>query len=105
MVTSTRWQESSKRSLDSIIFVRDKLITIEAWLFAERRIWLYGSGVVVAYTIGLVARLLSDSWIFQTNGKPSCIDFSHMWVSGTFAGQETQLSFITFRRFLPPWPI
>jgi Glycosyltransferase family 87 len=86
MVISTRWQASSKRLLDSIIFPRDKLITIEAWLFTQRRIWLYGSGVVVAYAIGLIARFFLHSWIFQADGKPSCIDFSHMWVTGTLAG-------------------
>src|SRR5260370_9429158 len=74
------------RSPDSITFMRDKLVTIEAWLFTQRRIWLYGAGAAVAYAIGLVARLFKHSWIFQTDGKPSCIDFSHFWVSGTLAG-------------------
>src|SRR5260370_14347879 len=76
----------ARRSPDSITFMRDKLVTIEAWLFTQRRIWLYGSGAVVAYAIGLVARFFTYSWIFQADGKPSCIDFSHFWVSGTLAG-------------------
>jgi hypothetical protein len=101
MVTSTRWQESSKRSLASIIFLRDKLITIEVWFFTERRIWFYGSGVVVAYAIGLIARLLSYSWIFQADGKPSCIDFSHMWVTGTFAGSGDPALVYNFSTFSP----
>jgi hypothetical protein len=76
----------ASRSLDPMVILREKLITIEAWLFTQRRISLYGSGTVVAYAVGLVARLFTHSWIFQADGKPSCIDFSHFWVSGTFAG-------------------
>jgi hypothetical protein len=65
---------------------RDKLARFEAWFFTERRIRFYSAGVVVAYAIGLVARLLTGSWLFQPDGKPSCIDFSHMWVSAALAG-------------------
>lgn len=89
MVTSTRWQEKfASRSLDSINFLRDKLITFEDWLFTQRRIWLYGSGSVVAYAIGLVARLFQHRWLFQEDGTLSCIDFSTMWVTGIFAGSS-----------------
>ena len=73
-------------SLDPIIILQEKLTTIEGWLFTQRRISLYASGTVVAYAVGLVARLFTHSWIFQADGKPSCIDFSHFWVSGTLAG-------------------
>src|SRR5436309_19582 len=66
----------------SIIFLRGKLITFEAWLFTQRRIWLYGSGSVVAYVIGLAARLFQHRWLFQEDGTQSCIDFTHYWVSG-----------------------
>jgi hypothetical protein len=86
MVTSTHWQKNSKRSLDSIIFLRAKLTTIEAWLFTEHRIRFYGWGVLLAYAIGLTVRLFSHSWIFEADGGPTCIDFSHMWVTGSFAG-------------------
>jgi hypothetical protein len=34
----------------------------------------------------LVARFFTHSWIFQADDKPSCIDFSHFWVSGALAG-------------------
>jgi hypothetical protein len=72
--------------LGSIVLRRDKLAKLEAWLFTERRIWLYGSGVVVAYAIGLVTRLLAHSWIFVEDGKLSCsIDFPYMWISGSLA--------------------
>jgi hypothetical protein len=74
------------RSPGSITFLRDKLITFEARLFTQRRIWLYGSGTIVAYAIGLMARLFTHSWIFAADGKPSCIDFSFFWVSGALAG-------------------
>jgi len=86
MVTSARWQKKiASRSLDFITLLRDKLITLEAWLFTQRRIWLYGSGTVVAYAISLAVRFFQHRWIFTTDGKPSCIDFSWMWVSGNFS--------------------
>jgi hypothetical protein len=74
------------RSPDSIIFLRDKLITLETWLFTQRRIWLYGCGTVVAYAIGSVARWFHHSWLFFPDGKPSCNDFVYYWVSGALAG-------------------
>jgi hypothetical protein len=44
--------------------------------------------VLVAYAIGVIARLLTHTWIFEANGKPSCIDFSFFWVSGAIAGSS-----------------
>jgi hypothetical protein len=76
------------RSPGSINFLRDKLITFEAWFFTQRRIRFYGSGVVVAYAIGLAERAFWHIWLFQENGRPSCIDFTTMWVSGIFAGSS-----------------
>jgi hypothetical protein len=88
------------RSLGSTIFTRDKLITLEAWFFTQRRMWLYGSGVVVAYAIGLVARWVHHSWLFFPDGKPSCIDFSHYWVSGRLAGSADPALVYDFSTFL-----
>jgi hypothetical protein len=82
----TEQEKIESRSLDPITSLRDKLITIEAWLFTQRRIWLYGSGAIIAYAISLIARLYWHTWIFHLDGKPSCIDFSHFWVSGSLAG-------------------
>lgn len=76
------------RSPGSITLVRDKLAKFEDWLFTQRRIWLYGSGSVVAYAIGLGARLFQHRWLFQNDGTLSCIDFTTMWVSGIFAGSS-----------------
>ena len=87
------------RSFDSVIFLRDKLITVEAWLFTQRRIWLYGSGAVVAYAIGLVARFFRHSWLFEADGKLSCIDFSHYWVSGSLAGSADPALVYNFSTF------
>jgi hypothetical protein len=81
----TDQERIKSRSLDPITSLRDKLIILEAWLFTQKRIWLYGLGAVVAYTIGLIARFFTHSWIFQADGNPSCIDFSHFWVSGAVA--------------------
>jgi hypothetical protein len=77
----------------------DKLAGFEAWFFTERRIRFYSAGVVVAYAIGLVARSLTDSWLFQPDGKPSCIDFSHMWVSGALAGSADPALVYDFSTF------
>jgi hypothetical protein len=79
--------------------LRDKLISLETWLFTQRRIWLYGSGTVVAYAIGLMARLFTHSWIFQAGGKLSCIDFSHFWVSGIIAGSRNPALVYDFSTF------
>jgi hypothetical protein len=70
---------------NSIIVLRDGFIAIEAWLFTKQRIRLWAWGVIFAYAIGLVARLSSHSWLFHSDGRPSCIDFSHFWVSGKLA--------------------
>lgn len=76
------------RSPGSITLLRDKLIKFEDWLFTQQRIWLYGSGTVVAYAIGLIARGFQHRWLFQEDGTLSCIDFTTMWVSGIFAGSS-----------------
>lgn len=73
----TDQEKIESRSRDPITPLRDKLIMFEALLFTQQRIWLYGSGAVVAYVIGLVLRFLTHSWIFQADDKPSCIDSSH----------------------------
>jgi len=65
--------------------VREKLTTLEAWFFTKQRLRFYVSGVLVAYALGLAARFFFHSWIFEADGKPSCIDFSHIWVGGSLA--------------------
>ncbi len=82
----TDLQNIESRSRDSIFSLRDRLITMEAWFFTQQRIRFYGSGVLVAYAIGLAVRAFRHSWMFRADGKPSCDDFSHMWVSGSLAG-------------------
>jgi hypothetical protein len=92
-------EKIESRSRDPITPLRDKLIIFEALLFTQHRIWLYGSGAVVAYVIGLVARFLTHSWIFQADDKPSCIDFSHFWVSGALAGSRDPALVYDFATF------
>jgi hypothetical protein len=92
-------EKIESRSRDPITPLRDKLIIFEALLFTQQRIWLYGSGAVVAYVIGLVARFLTHSWIFQADDKPSCIDFSHFWVSGALAGSRDPALVYDFATF------
>ena len=82
----TNQENTESLSLGSTASLRDKLIAIEAWLFTQQRIWLYGSGAVVAYAISLAVRFSQHRWIFQADGKPACGDLSGFWVSGTFAG-------------------
>jgi hypothetical protein len=83
----------------SFISLRDKLIAIEAWLFVRRRTWLYGSGVPVAYSIGLAARLFTHTWIFAADGKLSCIDFSNYWLGGILAGSGAPALTYSFSAF------
>src|SRR5437588_5031782 len=82
----TEHENIQDRSREPIIWLRDRVITIEAWLFTQQRLRFYGSGVLVAYAIGLAVRAFRHSWMFRADGKPSCDDFSHMWVSGSLAG-------------------
>ena len=97
--TMTDREKIESRSRDPITPLRDKLIIFEALLFTQQRIWLYGSGAVVAYVIGLVARFLTHSWIFQADDKPSCIDFSHFWVNGALAGSRDPALVYDFATF------
>jgi glycosyl transferase family 87 len=73
-------------SLDWIIFLRGKLLTLEAWLFTQRRISLYAAGAIAAYAVGLVARWSLHTWLFFADGKQTCNDFVYHWVSGVLAG-------------------
>src|SRR5436190_20235822 len=82
----TNQENIKSRGHHSIVPIRDTLMRVEVWCFTERRIRFYAWGTLVAYTISLIARSLRQSWIFHPDGKPSCIDFSHMWVSGSLAG-------------------
>jgi len=64
-----------------------KLTRFEVWFFTERRIRLFGSGVLVAYAISLAARLYWHDWLLQENGKPLCTDFGTIWVTGILRGR------------------
>src|SRR5438477_6365463 len=79
-------ENTESLSLGSTSPLRDKLIAIEAWLFTQQRIRLYGSGAVVAYAISLTVRFYQHRWMFHPDGTPECGDLSGFWVSGTFAG-------------------
>jgi hypothetical protein len=57
-------------------------------LFSEQRLFLYGSTIIGAYVIGLVWRWLRHEWVIRSDGNPTCIDFSWIWVSGTFAASS-----------------
>ena len=81
----------------------DKLIKFENWLFTEQRIRLYGWGVLVAYVIGLAARLYWHDWLFQETGKPLCTDFGTIWVSGIFAGSNNPALMYNDAAWLAAW--
>src|SRR5438477_10070328 len=58
-------ENTESLSLGSTSPLRDKLIAIEAWLFTQQRIRLYGSGAVVAYAISLTVRFFQHRWMFS----------------------------------------
>ena len=58
---------------------------IEDQIFTERRIRFYGTGVAVAYAVSLAWRLVHGQWVILPDGRPRCIDFGWMWLSGRFA--------------------
>jgi len=62
-----------------------KLLAIEDRIFTERRILVCASTAAIAYMIGLVIRVLRHQWLVRDDGTQKCIDFTSMWVSGTFA--------------------
>lgn len=92
-------QRIESGSLDWIILLRDKVVTIEAWFFTRRRMALYASGAVVAYAIGLVARWFQHSWLFFPDGKQTCNDFVYHWVSGVLAGSGDRTLVYDFSTF------
>ncbi len=61
---------------------------MENKFFTEQRILVCASTAAVAYAIGLVWRLFRHEWVFGAGGSPRCIDFTSMWVSGSFAGSS-----------------
>jgi arabinofuranan 3-O-arabinosyltransferase len=71
--------------------VREKLARFEAWFFTERRIRLYGLGVLIAYAMGLVVKSFWHIWLFQQDGRPSCTDFTLFWLTGIFANDPTRM--------------
>jgi hypothetical protein len=42
-------------------------------------------GIVFAYVLALIWQLYHGGWLFGSDGRPACIDFSWIWVSGKFA--------------------
>jgi hypothetical protein len=69
------------------------LVALEDWIFTERRVRFYGTGVVVAYLISLAWRYFHGQWIFLSDGRLRCVDFGWMWLSGRFAvaGDSSQI--------------
>jgi arabinofuranan 3-O-arabinosyltransferase len=81
----------------------DKLTRFETWFFSEHRVRFYGLGVLVAYGIGLTARLYWHDWLFQENGKPLCTDFGTLWVTGIFAGSNNPARIYDDAAWLAAW--
>ena len=63
----------------------NKLLQIEDRIFTERRLRFYGTGVAVAYALSLAWRLVNNQWIILSDGRPRCVDFGWMWLSGKLA--------------------
>lgn len=66
----------------------NKLQAVEDWLFVERRILVCASTATIAYLVGLAIRVLRHQWLVRDNGTQKCIDFTSMWISGTFAASS-----------------
>jgi len=67
-----------------------KLLEIEDRIFAERRLWFYGSNLVVTYGIAMVLAwgLNQGEWVIRPDGSLPNIDFCWIWVSGKFAASS-----------------
>src|ERR1700751_5714744 len=67
-----------------------KLLALEDRIFAERRLLIYGSGVLIAYALGVLVswRRYRGVWAVLPDGSLSNIDFCWIWVSGKFAASS-----------------
>jgi hypothetical protein len=79
--------ESADRLADClrIASARSRWFKIEDRIFTERRLRFYGSGMVSAYLLSFAWRLFHGQWIFLSDGRPRCVDFGWMWLSGGFS--------------------
>jgi hypothetical protein len=68
--------------LVSIASTRRGWRRIEDRIFTERRLRFYGSGIIFAYVISFAWRFAHGQWIFLADGRPRCVDFGWMWLSG-----------------------
>src|SRR5215471_18060194 len=62
-----------------------KWAELEDWIFTERRVRFYATGVVVAYVFSLAWRFVHGQWIILSDGRLRCTDFGWMWLSGIFS--------------------
>jgi hypothetical protein len=67
-----------------------KSLALEDRIFAERRLLIYGSGVLIAYALGVLVswRRYRGVWAVLPDGSLSNIDFCWIWVSGKFAASS-----------------
>lgn len=77
--------DSEKHGIGGASPYWDKLFDIENKAFTERRLRLYGWGVVVAFVIVLAWEAFKHQWPVLSNGNPTCIDFGWIWKSGELA--------------------
>jgi arabinofuranan 3-O-arabinosyltransferase len=66
------------------------LLALEDRIFAERRLLIYGSGVLIAYALAVLVswRRYRGVWAVLPDGSLSNIDFCWIWVSGKFAASS-----------------
>jgi Glycosyltransferase family 87 len=76
-----------------------KLLQIENRIFTERRIRFYGIGIVLAYALSLGWRLAHGQWVFLSDGRPRCVDFGWMWLSGKFAASGNPAQIFDYTTF------
>ena len=67
-----------------------KLLTLEGRIFTERRLQIYGSGIIASYAAGILLSwvLYRGVWAVLPDGTLSNIDFCWIWVSGKFAASS-----------------
>jgi hypothetical protein len=62
-----------------------KWLAIEDKIFTGARLTWYSASVVVIYIVVLATLLFKGLWIIRLDGKIAKIDFSYIWVAGSFA--------------------
>ena len=77
----------------------DRLGEIEDRIFTEGRLRFYSFGVIASYLLALIWSLYKGQFLIGDDGRPTCIDFSWMWISGKLAASSAPVDAYDYNIF------